>query len=56
MLITPHLLAFVIRRKAVDMNIPLITNRQLAEAFVSAFAEVGENEFNAKAWSEYRAA
>ena len=25
---------FVLRRKAVDMNIPLITNRQLAEAFV----------------------
>ncbi|NBV76810.1 carbamoyl-phosphate synthase (glutamine-hydrolyzing) large subunit [bacterium] len=27
---------FIIRRKAVDMNIPLITNRQLAEAFVTA--------------------
>ena len=28
-----------IRRTAVDMNIPLITNRQLAEAFVTALAE-----------------
>jgi len=30
---------FIIRRKAVDMNIPLITNRQLAEAFVMALHE-----------------
>ncbi|MBI5469826.1 carbamoyl-phosphate synthase (glutamine-hydrolyzing) large subunit [Candidatus Kaiserbacteria bacterium] len=30
---------FIIRRKAVDMNIPLITNRQLAEAFITALAE-----------------
>src|SRR3989338_5991896 len=30
---------FIIRRRAVDMNIPLITNRQLAEAFVAALAE-----------------
>ncbi|MDO8576333.1 MAG: carbamoyl-phosphate synthase large subunit, partial [bacterium] len=30
---------FTIRRKAIDMNIPLITNRQLAEAFVTALAE-----------------
>ncbi|MBI5457279.1 carbamoyl-phosphate synthase (glutamine-hydrolyzing) large subunit [Candidatus Kaiserbacteria bacterium] len=30
---------FTIRRKAIDMNIPLITNRQLAEAFITALAE-----------------
>jgi carbamoyl-phosphate synthase large subunit len=30
---------FFLRRAAVDMNIPLITNRQLAEAFVFALSE-----------------
>jgi carbamoyl-phosphate synthase large subunit len=42
---------FVIRRKAVDMNIPLITNRQLAEAFIVALAE--KHNLTAKAWREY---
>lgn len=30
---------FTIRRKAIDMNIPLITNRQLADGFITALAE-----------------
>ncbi|RJQ34346.1 carbamoyl-phosphate synthase (glutamine-hydrolyzing) large subunit [Candidatus Parcubacteria bacterium] len=47
---------FIIRRKAVDMNIPLITNRQLAEGFIAALAETESkgNGLNAKAWAEYR--
>jgi len=45
---------FFIRRKAVDMNIPLITNRQLAEAFVSAVAEQKGNGLKTKSWNEYR--
>jgi carbamoyl-phosphate synthase large subunit len=49
---------FAVRRKAIDMNIPLITNRQLAEAFVMALAETcpgGVCEFlPAKSWEEYR--
>ncbi|MBI4093693.1 carbamoyl-phosphate synthase (glutamine-hydrolyzing) large subunit [Candidatus Kaiserbacteria bacterium] len=45
---------YMIRRKAVDMNIPLITNRQLAEAFVAALAEQRGNGLKAKAWDEYR--
>ncbi len=45
---------FVIRRKAVDLNIPLITNRQLAEAFAMALAEVGEKGLQAKAWDVYK--
>lgn len=48
----------IIRRKAVDMNIPLITNRQLAEALVMALAETcptGVCKFlPAKSLSEYR--
>ena len=45
----------IIRRKAVDMNIPLITNRQLAEAFIMALAEERGNGQKIKSWSEYRA-
>ena len=55
---------FTIRRKAVDMNIPLLTNRQLAEAFVMALAEqkslargraTGEGDgLKTKPWEEYK--
>ena len=45
---------FIIRRKAIDLNIPLITNRQLAEAFVMALFEQKGNGLKAKAWEEYR--
>ncbi len=44
---------FTIRRKAVDMHIPLITNRQLAEGFIAALAEHG-GAFGTKSWGEYR--
>ncbi len=44
---------FIIRRKAVDMNIPLITNRQLAEAFVTALFEVHGKKLATKHWKEY---
>ena len=46
---------FILRRKAVDLNIPLITNRQLAEAFVTAFHEIREQKIVIKSWEEYRA-
>ncbi len=45
---------YIIRRKAIDMNIPLITNRQLAEAFVTALAEQKGNGLQTKSWREYR--
>ena len=50
---------FVIRRRAIDLNIPLITNRQLAEAFAMAVYEVslaeerGKKGLRTKAWDEY---
>jgi carbamoyl-phosphate synthase large subunit len=44
---------FEIRRKAVDMNVPLITNRQLAEAFINALDEHRNNGLEAKEWGEY---
>ncbi|HWP61034.1 MAG TPA: carbamoyl-phosphate synthase (glutamine-hydrolyzing) large subunit [Candidatus Paceibacterota bacterium] len=45
---------FIIRRKAIDLRIPLITNRQLAEAFVNALSEMEEHPPQAKSWQEYR--
>ncbi len=42
-----------IRRKAIDLNIPLITNRQLADGFITALAEEKGNELKAKSWKEY---
>lgn len=45
---------FIIRRQAVDMNIPLITNRQLAESFVTALFEIRDKKLNTKHWKEYR--
>ena len=45
---------FTIRRKAIDMNIPLITNRQLADGFITALAEQKGNGLKAKSWNEYR--
>jgi carbamoyl-phosphate synthase large subunit len=45
---------FVTRRKAIDMNIPLITNRQLAEAFITALSETKIYESPLKSWAEYR--
>ncbi len=45
---------FTIRRKAIDMNIPLITNRQLAEGFITALHEQKGNGLKTKSWDEYR--
>ena len=44
---------YIIRRKAVDMNIPLITNRQLAESFITALHEQKGNGLRSKPISEY---
>lgn len=44
---------FIIRRKAVDLNISLITNRQLAEGFIMALAETKTNGRSVKSRAEY---
>ena len=44
---------YVIRRKAVDFGIPLITNIQLAERFVQALALKTIDRLEVKAYSEY---
>ena len=44
---------YTIRRMAVDLNIPLITNRQLAESFIMAFAESQGNVPKLKSVRQY---
>lgn len=44
---------YLIRRKAIDHNIPLITNIQLAKLFVEALTRYHLNDLPAKPWSSY---
>lgn len=44
---------YKIRRAAVDLNIPLITNTRLASAFIRAFCELGLDDIKIKSWDEY---
>ena len=45
---------YKIRRAAIDLNVPLITNSRLATAFINAFCRVSLDEIDIKAWSEYK--
>ena len=42
-----------IRRAAVDLNIPLITNARLASAFINAFCNISMDRLAIKSWAEY---
>jgi len=44
---------YLIRRKAVDFNVPLITNLQLAKRFIEAIGRISEEELEVKSWDEY---
>ena len=44
---------YKIRRAAIDLNIPLITNTRLASAFINAFCPVHVADIDIKAWGEY---
>ena len=44
---------YKIRRAAIDLNIPLITNPRLASAFINAFCTVKLDDIDIKAWGEY---
>ena len=45
---------YKIRRAAIDLNIPLITNARLASAFINAFCTLDVNDIAIKSWSEYK--
>ncbi|MCK4614448.1 MAG: carbamoyl-phosphate synthase (glutamine-hydrolyzing) large subunit, partial [Thermoplasmata archaeon] len=44
---------YLIRRKAVDFNVPLITNLQLAKRFVEAIYWSSLKDLKVKSWDEY---
>ena len=45
---------YKIRRTAVDLNIPLITNSRLAAAYINAFCTIPVDELAIESWSEYK--
>jgi len=45
---------YLIRRKAVDFNLPLITNLQLAKRFVEALSRTTMDDLKIKSWNEYK--
>lgn len=44
---------YKIRRAAIDLNIPLITNARLASAFINAFCTLSLDDIQIKSWQEY---
>ena len=44
---------YKIRRAAIDLNVPLITNARLASAFITAFCEVKLDDLEIRSWQEY---
>ena len=44
---------YKIRRAAIDLNVPLITNARLASAFIYAFCTTKLEDIGIKAWGEY---
>ena len=45
---------YMIRRAAIDFNIPLITNTRLATTFIRAFCKMGMGDIKIKRWDEYK--
>ena len=44
---------YKIRRAAIDLNIPLITNARLASAFIEAFTTLSLDDIEIRSWDEY---
>jgi len=45
---------YMIRRAAIDLNVPLITNPRLASAFIIAFCTKSVDDLAIKSWDEYK--
>ena len=43
-----------LRRAAIDLNIPLLTNARLASAFITAFCTLPIEDLQIKSWTEYK--
>ncbi|MDP4187607.1 MAG: carbamoyl-phosphate synthase (glutamine-hydrolyzing) large subunit [Bacteroidota bacterium] len=44
---------YIIRRSAIDFNIPLLTNARLASAFLTAVCKIKPEDLPIRAWDEY---
>jgi carbamoyl-phosphate synthase large subunit len=44
---------YLIRRRAVDFNVSLITNLQLAKRFVESISKISNDNIEVKSWDEY---
>lgn len=44
---------YKIRRAAIDLNVPVITNSRLAGAYITAFCTLEPKDIDIKAWGEY---
>ena len=44
---------YMMRRAAIDFNVPLITNSRLATAYIRAFCSVPMDSISIKSWDEY---
>jgi len=44
---------YKIRRAAIDLNIPLLTNARLADAFITAFCSLSVEDIQIRSWQEY---
>ncbi len=44
---------YKIRRAAIDLNVPLLTNARLASTFINAFTSMNLDDIEIKAWNEY---
>lgn len=44
---------YIIRRKAVDLNIPLLTNIQIAKRFIKSLSQYTPKQLRIKSWDEY---
>ncbi len=46
--------SYPVRRAAVDLNIPLLTNPRLAAAFINAFCTIRLDDLDIRSWDEYK--
>ena len=45
---------YKIRRAAIDLNVPLLTNARLASAFIQAFCNMSLDDITVNSWEEYK--
>jgi carbamoyl-phosphate synthase large subunit len=49
-----HDVCYHVRRAAIDLNVPLLTNARLASAFINAFCTIDIDQLAIQSWDEYK--